>query len=166
MLKSRAAVLQQEIANLYLQYPELVDDDTLRVDTLEGATDLKELLTAIVRGIDDARALRDGTKLRLDELKARHDRFKMRIEFLRAMIIKILAHAGMKKIELPDATLSIKAGVPRVLGSADPASLPDDLCRVTREADMAKIRQRLQDGGAVPGYALSNAEPSLAVYVR
>ena len=166
MLKQRAAVLQQEIANLYLQYPELVDDETLRVDTLEGATDLKELLTAIVRGIEDAKALRDGTKQRLDELKARHDRFKMRIEFLRAMITKILHHAGLKKIELAEATLTVKDGTPKVLGAADPETLPDDLCRIVREPDMAKIKQRLIDGGDVPGCMLSNAEPSLAMYVR
>ena len=167
MLEAKARQLQQDIANLYLQFPELKEDDEmLRIDTLEGATDLKELLTVILRATEDAKALRDGTKARLDDLKARADRFKMRIEFLRAMMTKILESAGVKKIELPEATLSMRAGTPHLLGDPDPAILPDDLCRIVREPDKAKIKERLLSGGIVDGFALSNAEPGLSVRVK
>jgi hypothetical protein len=161
-----AAVLQQEIANLYLQFPELLGDQTLRIDTLEGATNLQEFLTAILRGINEAKALRDGAKQEIDDCRARHARFQMRIDFLNAMILKILAHAGLKKIELPKATLSVRPGAPRVLGGADPETLSDDLCKITREPNLTKIKERLQEGGEVAGYVLSNAEPHLATYPR
>jgi len=167
MLRQDIERLHQQIANLYLQFPELVEDDeVLRVDTLEGATNMDELLTAIVRGIEDAKALHAGTEQRLDELEARQKRFKMRIEFLRAMILKIMDHAKIKKRELPEATLSIRASQQKLIGDPDPDTLPDDLCKITREADRAKIRAHLLTGGEVEGFALSNAEPSLAVYVR
>lgn len=167
MLEREARQLQQDIANLYLQFPELRDDDEmLRVDTLEGATNLKELATVILRGIADARALYDGTKLRAEELAARQERFKMRGEFLRAMLMKILQHADVRKLELAEATVSIKAGSAQIIGDLDPAKLPDYFVRITREADRVKIRAALLDGVVIDGVALSNGEPTLAVHVR
>ena len=167
MLESKARQLQQDIANLYLQFPELQgDDEMLRVDMLEGATDIKELLTVALRAVEDARALRDGTRARLDDLKARGDRFKMRIEFLRAMITKILASAQLKKIELPEATLTMVNRAPHLIGDPDPATLPDDLCHIIRQPNMGKIKDLLLAGGVVDGFALSNSEPSLTVRVK
>lgn len=166
-LRQSAHALQQQIANLYLQYPELRDDDeVLRADMLEGATNLDEMLTMILRSIEDTKALRDGTKLRLEELRARQDRFKLRIEFLRSMALQIMQHAEIKKRELPEATLSIRAGVQQVIGEADPAALPDDLCKISREPDRTKIKEALQAGQHLEGLALSNAPPSLTVRVK
>lgn len=165
MLRQDAERLQQDIASLYLQFPELKDDDEiLRVDTLEGATNLKELLSAILSAIDQAKDLRDGAKRRIEEVRARGKRYDMRVDFLRAMIVKILAHADVRKIELPEATLGMKAGQPRVLGQVDPDTLPDDLCRIVREPNLTAIKQRLQEGSIVEGYVLSNAEPVLGIY--
>lgn len=166
-LRQDAYSLQQQIANLYLQFPELKgDDEMLRVDTLEGATNLTETLTAILRGLEDAKALRDGTQGRLDDLKARQDRFKMRIEFLRLMITKIMQHVEIAKIELPEATLSMRAGSPQLIGDPDPAELPDELVRIVRQPDKAKIKDALERGQVVPGFVLSNAPPSLSVRVK
>ena len=159
--------LQQQIANLYLEYPELKEDDAvLRVDTLTGATNLGEMLTAILHSLEDAKALRDGTQGRLDELKARQDRFKLRIEFLRLMITKIMQHVEVGKIELPEATLSMRKGSAQLIGDPDPAELPDDLVRIVRQPDKAKIKEALERGEEVPGFVLSNAPPSLSVRVK
>lgn len=167
MLRQEAEQLQRDIANLYLQFPELKDDDEmLRVDTLEGATNLKEVATAILNAVADARALYDGTKQRADELKARQSRFKMREEFLRAMLMKILHALDVRKLELSVATVSLKAGAPQIIGEPDPNALPDELCRITREPDKVKIKTALLAGRVVPGFALSNGEPSLAVHAR
>jgi len=166
MLRQEAERLQREIANLYLQFPELrEDDEVLRVDMLEGATSLKELAAVILDGIGDARALYSGTKIRMDELKARQERFKMRGEFLRAMLLKLLQHAEVKKLELAAGTVSVKAGAQQLRGD-DASGLPDELCRIAREPDKIKIKERLQAGEAVPGFALSNGEPTLAVYAK
>lgn len=167
MLEREAMQLQQEISNLYLQFPDLVgDDEMLRVDTLEGATNLKELATAILRGIADARALFDGTKERADELKARQQRFVMRGEFLRALLMKILQHANVRKLELAEATVSLRHGAPQIIGEPDPDKLPDEFVRIKREADRVKIRTALVNGLEIEGLSLSNGEPTLAVNVR
>jgi hypothetical protein len=167
MLKHQyAPAIQQQISNLLLQYPELADDEVLRTDTLEGSETLHDFLTGIVRQIEDSKALRDGTKGRLDELAFRKARFERRIEVLRSLAVKTLEVAGLKKYEMSEATLSMKAGQQRLLGEPDPVSLPDELCRITREPDRVKIRAALLSGETVPGVALSNAEPILTVHIK
>jgi hypothetical protein len=166
MLRQEAEQLQQQIANLYLQFPELQDDEVLRADTLEGATNLKELLAAIVNVKAEATELLDGATIRLENLTARKGRFAARIEALRTLMSKVMQTANIRKIELPEATLSIKAGQQRLIGEVDPNTLPDGLCRIKREPDRKKIREALLNGATIEGFALSNAEPSLAVYVK
>jgi hypothetical protein len=166
MLRREASILQQEIANLCLQYPELRDDEVMRVDMLEGSTNLKELLTAINRGLEDAKALRDGTALRLAELTERKRRFERRADFLRDMILKILLWADLKKIELPEATLSLRAGAQKVIGEPDADKLPDEFVRIIREPLRAKIREAMLAGTTFEGCALSNAEPSLSIHTK
>jgi hypothetical protein len=158
--------LQQQIANLYLEYPELVGDEMLKVDMLEGATNIKELLTVILHGLDEAVFMRDGIANRLAELKARHDRKELHIRFLREMILKVMRAADLKKLELVEATLSQRAGQPKLIGEPDVALLPEEFIKVVKTADRTKIREALLRGDFVPECTLSNAEPSLAIYVK
>jgi hypothetical protein len=165
MLRQDAHLLQQQIANLYLQFPELKDDDeVLRVDTLEGATSIKELLSAIVDAKGEAEESLEGATTRLENIKARKARFKRRVEFLRAMMMKIMQCANIRKIQLAEATLSIKAGQPRLIGDPDPNTVPDEFCKIVREPDRQKIRDALIGGATVDGFVLSNGEETLAVY--
>jgi len=167
MQKIDARELQQQIANLYLEYPELrEDDEMLRLDMLEGSTDLHEMATVIVNSISDARALFEGTDARLDELKARKARFKARIEFLRTMLLRIMQFAEVKKIELPVATISQRSGQPQITGDVSIDNLPMDLCKVTVEPDRVKIREALLAYRDLPGISLSNAPPTLAIHVK
>ena len=167
MQRIDARGLQQQIANLYLEYPELRDDDEmLRADMLEGSTDLHQMATVIVNSIADARALFEGTDARLDELKARKARFKVRIEFLRAMLLRIMQFAEVRKLELPVATVSQRTGQPQITGDVSIDNLPMDLCKVTVEPDRVKIREALLAYRELPGITLSNGPPTLAIHPK
>jgi hypothetical protein len=171
MARIDGRALQQQIANLYLDFPELRDDDEmLKLDMLEGATDLHELATVIVRAERESKALFDGTDTALgtlvEDLKARKARFKRRGQFLRAMLLKIMQAAEIKKLELPIATLSQRSSPPQIVGEPDVALLPDDLCRLTREPNRSAIREALERGDEVPGLFLSNAPPSLSIHAK
>lgn len=159
-------IIQQQIANLILSYPEIGDDEILRADMIEGETDAFELLTSIVRQIEDAKALQDGTGERLEELKARKDRFGRRIDGLRKLAFNIMECAELAKAELPEATLSLRAGQAQLVGEADPALLPDDLCKISRAPDRTKIKDALKAGQTVPGFELSNSPPSLSIRIK
>jgi Arc/MetJ-type ribon-helix-helix transcriptional regulator len=158
--------LRIEVASLLREYPELMDDDVARLDTLEGATDIREVLIRLARALDETKALEEGVHARIAELTARQGRFVSRGEMLRDLIFKVLESANLKKVELPEATLSLRNGVPRLTGEADPASLPDDLVKITRAVDRKKVREAIEAGQIVPGFTLSNAQPSLTVRVK
>lgn len=158
--------LRLEIETMLREYPELVDDDIARLDTLEGATDIRDALIRLARALDDAKALGQGVHARIEELVAREGRFNARYELIRDLIFKILETANLKKVELPEATLSLRNNPPRLVGEADAETLPDALCKITRAVDRKKVREAIEAGQIVPGYQLSNAPPSLTVRVK
>lgn len=158
-------IVQQQISNLRLQFPELADDDVLRADTIEGETDAHEFLTRIVHMIDDARALSDGTDGRMKELQARRDRFDRRIEAFRSLAFKIMSAADLPKVELPIATLSIRTGTPKVI-ITDESKLPPEFTITKIEPNKKAIKEALSNATLVPGAELSNAEPTIAIRVK
>jgi hypothetical protein len=158
--------LRLEIEALLREYPILAEDEIARADMLEGATNTQEILTALARLMDDATALQEGVHGRIAELRQREERFLARIDYLRSLMFKIMESANLKKIELPEATLSLRNNPPRLVGEADPAALPDVLVKITRTLNRTAIRAALESGHAVEGFALSNAQPSLVVRVK
>ena len=158
--------LRFDIQNLLLQYPELAEDDVLREDTLDGVTDFREALSGIVRRIDNAMMLKSALNVRIDELKQRRERFDLRIDRLRELTLSVLQSANLKKLELPEVTLSQRAGLPQIVGEPDVDQLPDDLVRIRREANRTAIREALLAHRELPGLSLSNAPPSLVVKMK
>ena len=159
-------IIRQTIENLKISHPDLLADDEAWVATLESETDFNEVLTTIVRRIEDTKALIIGTKDRFEELKARKDRFEHRVETLRELAFKIMHAAELAKVELPEATLSLRAGTQQLIGEADPNDLPDDLCKISRNPDRTAIKDALKTGQTVPGFQLSNSPPSLTIRIK
>jgi hypothetical protein len=166
MLEQQVNELRQHIEALLRKYPELSEDEFLRADMLEGETDLKEVLTHIHRMISDTMALRDGTAPRLDDLTARKKRFQARIDFGRDLISAVLMSADLRKVELPEVTLSLRDNPRQIVGDPNAAELPDELVRVVRSPDRKKIKEWLEAGREVPGCALDNGPPSLMVKTK
>src|SRR3989304_4693464 len=121
------SIIRQQISNLLTSYPELAEDEQLRADMIEGETDAQAFLTKIVRKIEDAEALCEGTAARIKELSERKARFERRQEALRDLAHKIMSAADLRKIELAIATLSIRTVPPKVI-IIDEAALPDIAC--------------------------------------
>jgi hypothetical protein len=167
-MKINPQFLQMQISNVLLEYPDLKDDPNLRVDTLEGCTDLKEALMTLfeLNDLDDERLI--GIEAKQAERKARQERLERRIASRRAMMLKIMQWADLKRIELPEVTLSQHMGQRKVLGEPDVDLLPDDFVRITitRAPDKAKIKEALLRGDFVPECSLSNAEPTLAIHPK
>ena len=159
-------VVRQQIENLKVSYPALLEDDHSWQMSLESETDMAELLTNIVRQIEDAKALVIGTKDRFEELDKRKKRFEHRVEALRELAFKIMHGAEVAKMELPEATLSLRAGTQQLIGDADPATMPDTLCKISRTLDRAAIKDALKNGATVAGFQLSNSPPSLTIRIK
>jgi hypothetical protein len=159
-------IIRTQIEALKLVHPELKEDDESWQMSLESETDLHELLTNIVHKIDDAKALVIGTKDRFEELKARKERFEHRIEGLRELAFRLMQSAAVSKVELPEATLSIRNGQQQLVGDADPTLVPDAFCKITRALDRTAIKDELKAGREVEGFSLSNGQPSISIRVK
>jgi sugar-specific transcriptional regulator TrmB len=157
-------VIRQQIQNLKVSNPEVMEDDETWLLALESETNVEELLTQIVRQIEDTKALVVGTKDRFEELKARKDRFESRVESLRALAFKLMEAAELPKLELPEATLSIRSVPPSVM-ITDEEKLPDIACKFERKPDKTKIKELLASGW-VAGATMSNGSKSLSIRIK
>jgi hypothetical protein len=156
--------VRAQIELLRISHPGIWDDgdEQLLADMLEAETGLNEFLARVVDVMDDAEEIIDGIEIKLDQRKARKARFEQRYEAMRALAFKLMQQANLKKLVLPTATLSIRAGTPKVI-ITDEAALPENCIRVKREPDKVMIKELISQGVPIRGAELSNAEPTLAV---
>jgi hypothetical protein len=159
------AVIRHQVDGLLAAYPELVEDEVLRLDMIEGSTDLVDFVRRLERSRQEASALTEAIAMNVDALRARAARFERREQAIRDLMFRMLELAHLKKLEMPEATVSVRVGVPKVIVT-DEAALPDEFCRIKREPDKGKIKAALADFQAVPGATLSNAEDTLAIRVK
>lgn len=157
-------IVRHQIEMLKVSNPEIIEDDEAWLLALESETNVEELLTQIIRQIEDTKALVVGTKDRFEELKARKDRFESRVESLRALAFKLMEAAELPKLELPEATLSIRSVPPSVMVT-DEEKLPDIACKFERKPDKAKIKELLSSG-LVAGATMSNGSKSLSIRIK
>ena len=142
------------------QDPEL-DEETL-ADTVEGMTDLHQMLCAIVRGALDDEAISIGLKGRVRDMQARLARAEEWAETRRRIVRQVMLEAEIKKLTDPEFTASIRPGTPSLL-VVEEASIPPFWEAREPRLKRLELLQELRGGRAIPGVALSNAEPVLSV---
>lgn len=160
-----AEQVRQQITALLLECPELAEDEVLRADMIEGETDAKECLRKLERQRQDTLGLIKGLAIVIEDLHARRGRFERREEAMRRLMHKVLDAADLPKMELPEATLSIRKGTPKVI-ITEQNDIPDYYIRIKKEPDRTLIGAALKAGSSVPGAVLSNAEPHLSIRTR
>ena len=94
-------------------YPQ-ADDETL-LDTLEGITDLHEMIAAVIRSALVDEALHAGLRSRLDDMRERLSRLELRASKKRELALEAMTEAGLTKLEQPDFTASARAGSPALM---------------------------------------------------
>jgi hypothetical protein len=80
------------------------DEETLR-DTLEGITDLHEMIAAVIRSALVDEALQAGLRTRLEEMRQRLNRLEERCGKKRQLALETMCEVGLKKLEQPDFTV-------------------------------------------------------------
>lgn len=160
-----ARFLKTEIARLLEAYPELAEDEQLRADTLEGETNVVPFISHILSQRQDAVSMQEAIAARIGELSERRDRYGRRADALKSLIQSVMDAAGLSKLELPEATLSITK--PRTsVEVLDVTELPQGYFKLERKADKAAIKKSLEAGEQIPGAELVFGEPSLTVRTK
>ena len=142
-----------------------LDEQTL-VDTVEGLTDLHEILMAVIRAALADEALARGLKGRIGEMEDRLGRLQDRASKRRQIAKEVMTELDLKKLQAPDFTASIRSGFPSlvVINENEIPSVywePRDP-KLNRTSLIADLKQ----GSEVSGVSLSNPEPVLSVRTR
>ena len=140
-------------------------DDATLADTLEGETDLMEVVDALLEADAEARALADAVKQREAELAERRRRIEARSAAARRGMLELLNASGLLKIERPAGTVSRLKGRARVQ-ITDEDAVPTQLCRVVKHPDKGAIKKALEAGEDVPGAELVMGSDTVSVRVR
>lgn len=128
------------------------DDNALLLGTIEGETDVLEMLDRVVeQSIADNR-LADAARERAKRIAARADR-------AREIALRIIEALGVSPLERPIYTASLTH--PRKPLVTNPADLPKAYIR--ESPDMHAIGKSLRAGEEVPGAVLSNPAPQLTI---
>jgi len=145
-------------------WPE-IDCETL-ADTLEGITDLHEMIAAVIRSALVDEALQTGLRFRLDEMKRRLSRLEDRAVKKRQTALDAMSEVGLSKLEQPDFTASARAGTPSLVVIEEetipqPYWIPQPP-KLNRQAILSELKR----GDGVPGAQLSNPKPVLMVRTK
>ena len=142
-----------------------IDQQTL-ADTVDGLTDLHEIIAAVVRSALVDAALADGLKSHMSEMQERFERLQDRASKRRQIAKDVMLELDIKKITAPDFSVSVRPGLP-ALEVLDEAAVPSiywqpSAPRLKRQ----ELLSELKTGAAIDGVALSNPEPVLSVRVK
>lgn len=143
-------------------YPELMDDDELRADSLEAETSLPDLMSKLVRWRQEELASIAGLDAYLEELGLRRARKMRRAEGLKGLMLKLMSTAKLPSLMLPEATIGVSRGR-NTVSIVDIDALPQGYFITTRQADKAAIKRALEANEDVPGAALVIGENVLTV---
>jgi len=160
-----AAIAYRAIRDRIRAEDPQIDEQTL-ADTVEGLTDLHEILTAIIRAALTDEALAAGLKGRIAEMQGRLNSLEDRAGKRRQIAKDVMVELDLKKLSAPDFTASIRPGMPALM-VIDEAAVPSIYWeprepRLNRQGLVADLKH----GTEIAGVELSNPEPVLSVRTR
>lgn len=154
-------IIREQLMHEY----ELLPEDQCLIDTLDGLTDLKDHIAALVRDSVRTKAMASALKIIIEDNMTRMQRFGDKSERLRALALYAMKEANIPKVDAPDYTISNTEGQRRVIVN-DEDAVPDEFCKIERTPLKLKIAEELKSGRFV-GYAIwSTPERVLKVHPR
>jgi len=141
------------------------DDLELFWDTLDGETDVMDLVGKTLSEISEAEAgmiACNEMAKRYSERRSLLDARKVR---LNRMLKTIMLCADEKKIPHPLATISLRNGMESVV-IRNEKEIPSQLCKVTSTPDKTEIKKQLKAGVQIEGAELVTGPQTVSVRMK
>jgi hypothetical protein len=141
-------------------------DEQALADTVEGLTDLHEIVQAVIRAALADEALARGLKCRISDMQGRLDRLEDRAAKRRQIAKDVMVELDLKKLNAPDFTASIREGIPALMVLNEDA-VPSIYWQPSEpRLKRQELAYELKQGAEIDGVALSDPEPVLSVRTR
>jgi hypothetical protein len=142
-----------------------INERTL-ADTVEGLTDLHEIIQAVIRSALVDEALARGLKCRIVDMQDRLNRLQDRASKRRQIAKDVMVHLDLKKINAPDFTVSVREGAPSLIVINE-----DEVPKIYWQPGEPRLKRQqladdLKNGEEIAGAELSDPEPILTVRTR
>lgn len=142
-----------------------LDDDAL-IDTVDGMTNLSEMLAEIIRSRLDDLGLCEALRGRIREMQERLGRLSGRADHKQGLVAATMEDVGLTKVVEPDFTLSLRTQSPRLVVTEE-STIPAEFWRpqspkLARQALLAALKA----GETVPGAVLDNGGMTIAVRTK
>jgi hypothetical protein len=135
-------------------------------DTVEGLTDVHEILAAIIRAALADENLATGLKIRVTEMQDRLARLQDCAAKRRQIAKDVMLDLDIKKLTVPDFTASVRPGMPALV-VLDEAAVPSIYWQpIPPRLNRQGLLNELKEGVDIKGVALSDPEPVLSVRTR
>lgn len=157
--------LYRGLRDRLMQHLPTIDDETIR-DTLEGITNLHEMVATVIRSALVDEAFSAGLRLRVDDMKQRLSRLEERAAKKRVMALDAMTEVGLSKLEQPDFTASARAGTPSLIVISEETIPQIYWLPQPPKLDRQAVLGQLKRGAAIPGAQLSNSKPVLTVRTK
>ena len=149
---------------LIAEFP-LIDEETL-ADTLEGLTELNEVLSAIIRSALEDEALAGGLSTLMADLKHRLHRLEERAQRKRQLALQAMDEASLQKLVAPDFTASLKRGA-ATLAVVSEHDIPAAYWKPQPpKLDRLGLLAALKAGASIDGASLSPPQLQLTVRIK
>ncbi len=164
-------VLSRELAHheylrsrLEADFPD-ADEETL-CDTLEGLTNLTDMLAEVLRSALEDQAFGSALRSRIGDMQARLTRIEERARKKRDLVCSVMERADVRKLTEPDLTISLRPSrAPLVV--TDEAAIPGDYWKPQpARLDRQGLIAALSAGRDVPGALLGNAPMTISVRTK
>lgn len=141
---------------------EMELDETAIRDTIEGELlPFTEKATAVSFAIRNLESAAEQIKQAETAMAERRKQMEQRAEKIKSYLQSSMALAGVRKIETPHFSITIKTN-PASVEIIQPELIPDEFMRVPpppqAQPDKKAIKQAIEDGQIVPGCVLLNKE--------
>ncbi len=141
------------------------DEETL-VDTLEGLSNLPDMLAEVCRSMLDDQAMVSALRGRIGDMQERCGRIEARGRKKRELVCAVMERADLKKVMEPDLTVSLRPARPP-LAVVDEALVPEAFWKPQpSKLDRQGLIATLASGRDVPGAILGNAPMTISVRTK
>ncbi len=149
---------------LAADFPD-ADEECLR-DTLEGLTNLTDMLAEVLRSALEDQAFVTALRGRVGDMQARLSRIEARARKKRELVCSVMERADVRKLTEPDLTVSLRPSrAPLVL--TDESVIPGDYWKSQPpKLDRQGLIAALSAGRDVPGALLGNAPMTISVRTK